>query len=256
MRKLLSFIIFVCGYLLISCVEVPKSIQPRLTVAAPEYLEGLLDTVAIQFKRDNDIPVSIRYVHPDSILLLAQSDPAIDLFIINNPKRRDKLIKDSLLDKNIYSCAFRLSYVMVTRTNGPECDDVKNWKDKSLRRVAIVNPQWEYEGFLAKRILDRRRSYNSLQDKLISTRSCDHLLSFMNADEADAALMFEFSIGNAQGLKIQQRFDDELKDYLQFCLGVASHTKFKEPAHAFLDLFESRLCDLYKFGGIYRISDD
>ncbi|MEE9441951.1 MAG: substrate-binding domain-containing protein [candidate division Zixibacteria bacterium] len=234
----------------------PRSIQARLTVAAPEYLEGLLDTVATQFKRDNDIAVTIRYVASDSILILAKSDAAIDLFIINNPKRHDQLIKNSLLDRNIYSCAFRLSYVMVTRVNGPACKDVKNWKDKNLRRVAIVNPQWEYEGKLARRILNNRRLYNTLQNKLIPARSSEHLLSFMTANEADAALMFEFSIGDTKGLIIQQRFDDELKDYLRFCTGVPPHTKFKKSAHAFLDLFDSRLCDLYKTAGVYQISDN
>ncbi|MFH1700696.1 MAG: substrate-binding domain-containing protein [Candidatus Zixiibacteriota bacterium] len=254
MQRLIRALIIIGSGLILSCAEVPKSIQARLTVAAPEYLEGLLDTVAVQFKRDNDISVTFRFVHPDSILLLAQSDPAIDLFIINNPNRRDKLIKDSLLDKNVYSCAFRLSYVMVNRTNGPQCDDVKNWRDKSLRRVAIVNPQWEYEGYLAGRVLRKRRIYNDLQDKLIPARNSEHLLSFLNTGEADAALMFEFSIKDAQGLIIRQRFDDELKDYLVFCIGVTPHSKFKKSARAFLDLFDSRLCDLYKFRGVYQIT--
>jgi len=55
-----------------------------------------------------------------------------------------------------------------------------------------------------------------------------------------------------KGLVVLQRLDEWLDNRLVICGAVTGHSKNKAAAQAFLDLLDSRLCPIYKIGGIYQ----
>jgi len=223
----------------------------RLTVAAPDYLAGILDSAAQQFEKENRIAVMILYMKPDNIIPQARANHNIDAFLTTDPKMFETLRNDTLMLDEKYDRAFWLSLVLVGRVDGPRTDRIERLAGDDFRRVVIVDSIAAYDGRLTAGVLDKHRLWKRLQAKLITAKSLDHLFSFLETREADATVLLESSLRGRKDLVVMQRFDDEAGTRLLLCGAVTVHSQHKESAQAFLDLFHSRLCDIYKIPGIY-----
>jgi len=235
------------------CNRVPPAPPAgQLKVVAPDFLRGILDRAAQQFQDENGVVVTITFVNPDSVIERAKAGLSNDLFFLGYPKRFDILKNDTALTSGTYSCPFRLSMVLVGRVDGPRGEKLDHLKRDEFRRVVIVDPAADYEGKLAARILNRHRLWDKLAKKLILAQSKNHLLTFLETKEADAALMFESSMLSGRGLAVLKRLDEDLDDRLVMCGAVMPRSKNKKVAQAFLDLLDSNLCLIYKINGIHQ----
>lgn len=240
-------IVFISG-----CGRTPQNQGVRLTVIAPNYLAEILDKAVLQFYEENGVRVSINYENPDSVISWIKAGLRADLFLSNNPKRFEMFQRDTSLVAGNYSCPFKMSMVMVGRVDGPSGHKLDDLKQDKFRRVVVIDPIKKYEGKLAAKVLNRRGLWNKLTQKLIIANSPDHLHSYLVTKEADAAIMFESSIRDTKGLVILKHLGEDLGDRLVICGAVIPGSKNKEVAQAFLDLLDSRLCQIYKTGGIYQ----
>ncbi len=237
---------------LFGCTRVSQDTAERINVLAPDYLQGILEPAAQEFTRENGTPVNIIYVEPDSVVGRAKSRARIDLFLKGNPRWMESLSRDTALTDGAYTCPFNLSLVVMGRTDGPAGDKIDNLKTDQFHRVVIIDPARKYEGQLAERILRRHHLWDKLQSRLILAQSREQLRSFLTTKEVDAAVVFESTVSGIKGLTVIDRMDKELEGRLVICGAVTSHSDRKKEARAFLDLLDSRLCPIYKIGGIYQ----
>ncbi len=238
--------------LVVGCARVSKESSVRVTAIAPDYLRNILDRAAAQFFEENGVQVNMVYVNPDSVTNRAKVSLNADLFLSNNPKRFEILCNDTLLVDSLYSCPFKLSLVMVGRADGPSGENLEDLTDDRFRRVVVLDLTKRYEGKMAAKVLNRKKVWDKLTEKLIIAESTDHLHSFLATREADAAVMFESSMQDKKNLVILKRVDDELGDRLVICGAVTPQSKNKEVAQAFIDLLDSGECQIYKIKGIYQ----
>jgi molybdenum ABC transporter molybdate-binding protein len=241
--------------LILGCAQVAQDNTERITMIAPLYLKGIIDGAVEQFQEENRVAVTVLYEHPDSVISRARTNVMADLFLAGNPRQFESLRKDSLLINGSYACPFRMSMVMVGRADGPSADKIDNLKQDKFRRVVIIDPDAGHEGRLARKVLEKRGLWKKLQSRLIRAHSIEQLHSFLNAKEADAAIMLESSLSDLKGMVVLQRLDKLDKGVdrqLVVCGTVTAHSKSREVAQAFLDLLDSRLCKIYKVGGIYQ----
>lgn len=254
-----SCFVFIGAFLLsaayIGCGGGEQISHPGLTVAAPDFLKGILDRAAAQFEEENKIHVEIVYDTPDSVIVRSRAGYRVDLFFAADPRLFRAIEDDTALIRSRYACPFRMSMVLAGRAGGPRADDLNDLRNDEFKRVVIVDPAAGYEGRLAADILKKRRLYDRLRAKLIPARSTEQLLSYMNTGEADAAVVFESSLHDQHGFVVMKRLDNLLDERLIVCGAVTAYSNNSASAQAFLDLLDSRLCPMYDIRGIYRITD-
>jgi len=256
MRPYVVFIaLLAAGIVAAGCDGGRKLNRPGLTVAAPDFLEGILDRAAKQFEVENDIPVQIIYDTPDSVIIRSKNGYRVDLFFAADPRRFRAMKNDTALMHGGYTCVFRMSMVLAGRSGGPRADKFDDIRKGEFKRVVIVDPAAGYEGRLAADILKKRRLYNRLRNKLVQARSTEQLLSYMNTGEADAAIVFESSLHDRPGFVVMERLDNLLEERLIICGAVTAYSNNTPSAQALLDLLDSRLCPIYDVRGIYRAAD-
>lgn len=239
------------------CSRMNKGNFSGLTIVAPDYLKGVIDTVAAQFEAENKTRVRVVYEPFDKVLAKA-GQSGIDLFVIGDtdrPETRQAL--DSLLGENNYSCPFRLSLIVAGRPDGPSCGDIKDLAGDDFRRVVMVDTM-QYEGQLALDALQRTHLWKKVRDKLILAKSTPQMVSYLNSGEADAALALEVSMRDEKGWSFLARLDDDRKIQrrLLHCAGVTSAASDKNAARALLDLFDLDTCPLYRINGVSQNSDE
>lgn len=222
---------------------------------APDHLQTVLDKAAAQFYEENRIKVSFIYVPGEDIIGKLDSLSPFDAFITYNAGRFERIEKDLQIQDG-YSCPFRLSLVLAGPADGPDLEKLDQLKKEYIRRVVIVDPEAGYEGQLAEEILIKTGLWEKIQPKLIMARSASHLLTYLATGEADAAIMLESSMADGSKAVIHQRLDKPLAKYLLHCGAVTPGSKNKESARAFLDLLDSRLCEMYKLKGVYQNTDE
>ncbi len=227
--------------------------QAHIRVIAPDYMKPVFDRAAAQFYRENKIPVILVYKSPDSLLEKAKADFRSDIVFFPKPKKNDYLESDSLLNFATMSCPFKISTVFINRIEGPQVSELRDLKKNSIRRFVMIDPELSYEGDLCRRILEKHKVWDKIGDKLILARSSEHLLTYLETGEADAALAFEHSFAGYRNIVIKQRFDDYLGYRLHYCGLLLSHSRQKKSAQAFLDFFDSRLCRVYELPGVMRL---
>jgi molybdate transport system substrate-binding protein len=249
-----AVVILVCPVML-GCAGGHQAPPQGLTVAAPDYLKGILDRAATQFKEENGIPVEIMYLPPDSIKIYGEHSIRVDVFIGADPKQFAAFKKDTSLVYGRYSCPFALSVVLAGRIGGPRTDQLDGLKDAEFHRIVIVDPSAGYEGKLAETALRKKHVWNKIQNRLILARSTDQLLSYLTSGEADAAVMLESSLYGSTGLTVMSRLDDLFGERLIHCGAVTADSRNKASAKAFLDLLDLRLCPMYDIPGIKCISN-
>lgn len=246
--------ILICSVML-GCTGGHKAPPQGLTVAAPDYLKGILDRAAAQFNEENGIPVEIIYLPPDSIKIYGEHSLRVDVFIGADPKQFAAFKKDTSLVYGRYSCPFALSVVLAGRADGPRTDELDGLKDAKFQRIVIVDPATGYEGKLGETALKKKHVWNKIQNRLVLARSSDQLLSYLTSGEADAAVMLESSLYGSTGLTVMSRLDDLFGERLIHCGAVTADSHNKASAQAFLDLLGLRLCPMYDIPGVNCISN-
>jgi len=224
-----------------------------ITVMAPDFLRNIIDHAAGQFYRETGTRVNTLYEHPDKVIERVKTGSGIDLFFLNNSKRFKILSNDTALVEKNYLCPFRLSLVMVGRSDGPVAEDLEALRHERFRRVVIIDPAFSYEGKVTAALLSRKKVWSKIVKKLILARSPEHLTSYLATGEADAAILFESSTGNIPGITILKSFDEQLQDRLTICGAVPPSSGNKAVARAFLDLFQSPQCEIYKIEGVHPL---
>jgi len=243
------------GLMLVDCTGNRQAAHPGLTVAAPDYLKGILDRAAGQFKEENHIPVDVIYLPPDSVVIYARNSLRVDVFIAPDPELFKSFRDDTSLIHGAYSCPFALSVALVGRTEGPRTDKLAGIESDEFRRIVIVDPASGYEGRLAETALKKRHVWNKIRNRLIPARSIDQAMSYMTSGEADAAVVLESSIYGRTGLTVMSRLDNIFGDRLVHCGTVAARSDDKASAQAFLDLLDLRLCPMYDIPGVTCLRD-
>lgn len=256
MKRLFMLIVILPAVIIgLGCGGESPGVQPGLTVAAPNYLKGILDRATAQFEEENRIPVKILFTVHDSVIGYAGRGSHLDAFLAADPKQFRALENDTTVAGGKFVCPFRMSLVLAGRAGGPRAEDLKDLRGEEFRRVVIVDPDVGYEGRLAAEVLKKRRLWDRLQPKLIRARSIEQLLSYLKTGEADAAILFESSLHEHRGATVMQRLDTLLDDRLLVCGAVTASSKQRSSAQAFLDLLSLRLCPLYDIRGIYRMGN-
>lgn len=250
---LLSIILLVLP-VLSTCSKMGQGRYAGPTIVAPDYLKGVIETIAGQFETENKTRVRVIY-EPFNRVLARAGESGVDLVVIGDADRDEQRRGlDSIIgDDGPYSCPFRLSLIAAGRPDGPSCADVKGLADDAFHRIVMVDTL-QYEGRLAKEALDRARVWKKLKDKLIMARTSQQLVSYLKTGEADAVLALEISLREEKGWTILARLDTDrrIQKRLLHCAGVTAASSDPETARAFLDLFDSRLCPMYKLPGIAR----
>lgn len=256
-RIILLSIIALAAMAVFACAKFGKGSFSGLTIVAPDYLQGAIETVAGQFENENKTHVRVIYAPSDKVLARA-GESAADLFVIGDAERNDcREALDSIVGDGPYSCPFRLSLIVAGRQGGPVCDDTRGLADDAFHRVVMVDTL-RYEGMLAREALERARVWKKIRDKLILAPTSRELASYVQSGEADAALALEVSLRGETGWTFLARLDDDRRVYkrLLHCAGVTAAASDKNAARALLDLFDSRLCPLYRLPGIAQNTED
>lgn len=247
-----AILILVLLTLIFGCAEVRRDKHIQLTMAAPDYLKGILETATAQFKEENNITIRIVYDKSGSVISRVRSSPEIDLFIAASRERFDRLLPDSVMFADYYSCPFRLSLFIAHRFDGPKATDPKHLMQDRFRRVVIIDPENGYEGLLAKEILKRFKVWDKLSSKIVKAESREHMLSYLASGEADAAVILESSLHGQKGFVSLRRLDLGIEEHLIHCGAVTRWSQNQKTARAFLDFLDSPFCGIYKITGVYR----
>jgi molybdate transport system substrate-binding protein len=239
------------------CSRLSKGGFSGLTVVAPDYLKGVIETVTNEFEKENNTRVQVIYEPFDQVLDRAGHN-GVDLFVIGDPDQPEiRETLDSLLKDGDFLRPFRLSLVLAGRPDGPICDNIKDLAGDDFHRVVVLDTA-QYEGWLAQEALQRAGVWKKIRDKLILARSISQMVSYLKSGETDAVAALEVSLRDEKGWIPLARLDDDrrIQRRLLHSVGMVRATADTSTARALLDLFDLRECPLYRVKGVLRNSEE
>jgi molybdate transport system substrate-binding protein len=235
------------------CAQVSDTGARQITVLAPRVLADIVKVAADQFRTENKVRVAVTAVADDALYDELHRGGGFDLFVACGPgPMRTIARKDTLFYENSYECRFALGLVLAGRRDGPALSEIADLKDEAVHRVVIIDPGASYEGYLGREILKKYHLFKDIRPRLIEARTRAQAVSYLETGEADAAVLFEYTLASISNGRRIAYLNDKINDKLTVCGAVISSSRNRETARAFLDLLSSSQCAIYNLAGVYK----
>lgn len=230
--------------LLFSFVVLRGSIQAQdLTVAAASDLQFAMQDITAAFLKQTDKHVNVVYGSSGNFYEQIQNGAPFDLFFSANLDYARNLESAGLAEPGtVYPYATGKIVLWVPAASKLNLrDGLRAVLDRSVRKLAIANPQHAPYGQAAVAALKKQDLYDRVSDKLVLGENISQTASFVLSGSADAGIV-ALSLALSPNMKDKGRYAEvPAADYApieQGCV-VLAKSRNKAAAHAFLDFIKT-----------------
>ena len=154
----------------------------------------------------------------------------------------DTLVKEDLIAD--HATLLSNDLVMVVPTNSRHAfTTVKELTDKSVKKVAIGQPESVPAGQYAKETLTTRKVWDSLQSKLVYAKDVRQVLTYVETGNVDAGLVYKTDALTSSKVKIALRIIPGVHSPILYPAGVVKETKHAAEAKAFYAYLRTKEAD-------------
>ncbi|WP_319370264.1 molybdate ABC transporter substrate-binding protein [uncultured Ilyobacter sp.] len=243
---LFSLLIFACGK-----NKEAAEIKKEITVSAAASLTEIMDELKPLFEEKYNTKLIVNLASSGTLQRQIEEGAPVDVFISASENKMDILMEKGLLEEDARENLLKNSLVLIV--NKESIDKVKSMKDlnKSDVKVSIGEPGSVPAGRYAKESLEYYGDYEGIEANLIFAKNVKQVLSYVEAGEVDAGIVYESDIVNLKNSVTAQKIEVESHSPIVYPGAVIKSSENKKSAKEFIEFFKSsevkKLAEKYGF---------
>ncbi|QHW29866.1 molybdate ABC transporter substrate-binding protein [Paenibacillus rhizovicinus] len=207
--------------------------KTELLVSAAASLKDSLDVIEKTYeKKHPDIDLVFNYGSSGTLQKQIEQGAPADIFFSAGRKQMDTLVKESLIGD--HATLLKNVLVMVVPANSKfTFTTVKELTNKSIKKIAVGQPESVPAGQYAKETLTTRNVWNPLQSKLVYAKDVRQVLTYVETGNVDAGFVYKTDALTSSKVKIALKITDDVHSPILYPAGVVKETKHAAEAKAF-----------------------
>jgi molybdate transport system substrate-binding protein len=224
--------------------------KTELLVSAAASLKDSLDQIEIKYEKLHpDIDLQFNLGSSGTLQKQIEQGAPADLFLSAGTKQMDALIEGKLVSKS--TMLLKNDLVLIVPSDSKKTfKSVSELTDKSIKNIAIGQPESVPAGQYAKETLTVRKVWEPLQDKLVFAKDVRQVLTYVETGNVDAGFVYRTDALISNKVKIVLKVHSMAHkpiDYPAAVLKESKHPKQAEDFYAYLQTAESKAV-FVKFG--------
>lgn len=220
----------------------PAAATPKKTellISAAASLKDSLDAIEKQYEKAHPtINLVFNYGSSGTLQKQIEQGAPADLFFSAGKKQMDALVKQDLVDssKNL----LQNELVMIVPSDSKmKFTTVKELTNKSIKKIAIGQPESVPAGQYAKETLTARQVWDSLQKKIVFAKDVRQVLTYVETGNVEAGFVYKTDALISKKVKIAIEIIAGLHSPIVYPAGVVSESKHGAQAKAFYAYLQS-----------------
>jgi molybdate transport system substrate-binding protein len=212
----------------------------NLTVSAATSLQNALKDIEPAYRKR--IPtVTITYNLGSSGALQQQIEQGapVDIFISAAPKQMNALQTKGLLLTDTRRNLLKNQVVLIAPKNVTSISNFKDLKGNSVRKISIGDPESVPAGQYSKEVLTSLNLYNQIQAKLVFAKDVRQVLSYVEAGDVDAGLVYITGAKVSDRIKVIATAPESSHAPIIYPVAVLKDSKNPDAAKAFVQFLAS-----------------
>ncbi len=218
---LLSVFLFAAG-----CAK--ENPRQRVYLFAASSLTDVLPAVAAALADSlQDIEISYNFAASSILARQILAGSPADLFISASPVWVEALIERKRLPREWVVPLLANKLAVVVRNNGngpPRLNGLGDLLTSQVRFIALGDPAHVPAGMYAKQALEKAGLWRRLRQRVVSGQNVRAALSFVEAGEADAAIVYVTDVRVSPRVKLAFVLPDSLQPQIVYTLAVLDST--------------------------------
>lgn len=231
---LFSILIFGCGS---DKAEVAE--KKEITVSAAASLTELMGDLKPLYEEKYGGVLTVNLASSGTLKKQIEEGAPVDIFISASSKKMDALMEKGLIEEGTREDLLRNKVVLIVAKESSQ--KVKTLEDLAEDgvKVSIGEPGSVPAGRYAKESLEYYGEYEGIEGRLIFAKNVKQVLSYVEAGEVDAGIVYKSDAVNLKNSVISQEIDEESHSSIVYPGAVIKASKNKETAEDFIEFFKS-----------------
>jgi molybdate transport system substrate-binding protein len=214
--------------------------KTELLVSAAASMQDSLETLEKLYEKAHPT-VNLVFNYGSSGTLqkqIEQGAPA-DLFISAGKKQMDALVKEDLISDN--KTLLKNDLVMVVPTDSKIAfKSVKDLAGKSVKKVAIGQPESVPAGQYAKETLTKLKAWDTVKDKVVYAKDVRQVLSYVETGNVEAGFVYKTDAITSKKVKVAIRVAPEAHSPIIYTAGVVKESNKAAEAKKFYAYLQTK----------------
>ncbi|TYP78153.1 molybdate transport system substrate-binding protein [Paenibacillus methanolicus] len=217
-----------------------KTKKTELLVSAAASLKDSLGDIEKQYEKTHaNIDLTFNFGSSGTLQKQIEQGAPADLFFSAGQKQMDALKKEELVDTS--ATILRNSLVMIVSSDSDLAfTTVKELTAKSIKKVAIGQPESVPAGQYAKETLTARKTWDALQDKLVYAKDVRQVLNYVETGNADAGFVYRTDALTSRKARIAINVDARAHAPIVYPAGIVKATEHPAEAKAFFAYLKTK----------------
>jgi molybdate transport system substrate-binding protein len=210
-----------------------------LLFAAASTTEAM-DEIRAEFERLHPaVTVRTSYAASSALARQIEAGARADVFLSANTQWIDFLKMKRLVARSRSLLGNRL--VIIIPADSPfKIDTPSDLAQKSIRRIALADPQAVPAGIYARQALEKLKLWESLRPKVAGAADVRQALKFVETGAAEAGIVYATDAAAEQGVRIALTLDPELSEPIRYPVALLTRATNNAAAVTFYEFLASK----------------
>jgi molybdate transport system substrate-binding protein len=213
--------------------------KTELIISAAASLKDSLDEIEKLYeKQHTDIDLTLNYGSSGTLQKQIEQGAPADVFLSAGAKQLDALVKAKLIGD--HKTLLKNELVMVVPTDSKlTFNTVRQLTGKSIKKIAIGQPESVPAGQYAKEMLTTRQVWDTLKDKYVYAKDVRQVLTYVETGNVDVGFVYKTDALTSDKVRIALHIASGLHSAIVYPAGVVKESKHAAEAKAFYTYLQS-----------------
>ncbi|MFC5651007.1 molybdate ABC transporter substrate-binding protein [Paenibacillus solisilvae] len=214
--------------------------QTEILVSAAASLKDSLNEIEKVFEKEHpNINLTFNYGSSGTLQKQIEQGAPSDLFFSAGKKQMDALVKQGLISNS--KTILNNELVMIVPSDSKRTfTTVRELNDKSIKKIAIGQPESVPAGQYAKETLITRKVWDQLQSKLVYAKDVRQVLTYVETGNVDAGFVYKTDALTSKKVKIAIKIIPGVHTPIVYPAGIVKESKHSVEANAFFTFLQSK----------------
>ncbi|PWW08556.1 molybdate transport system substrate-binding protein [Paenibacillus cellulosilyticus] len=219
------------------------SSKTELIISAAASLKDSLDEIEKLYEQQHsDIDLTFNYGSSGTLQKQIEQGAPADVFFSAGAKQMDALVKEDLIGD--HKTLLKNELVMVVPSDSKlTFNTVKQLTSKSIKKIAIGQPESVPAGQYAQETLTKRNVWDTLKDKFVYAKDVRQVLTYVETGNVDAGFVYKTDALTSKKVKIALHIAPDVHTAIVYPAGVVKESKHAAEAKAFYTYLQSDKAD-------------
>ena len=240
-RKLLGHVLLTTAAMVFAGVFVScgdDADEPVLVFAAASLTDPLTE-LAGSFEEKTGVKSDLNFAGSNALARQIVAGAPADLFLSAGASPVDLLIEEGLAKESDVRELLGNELVVVTGQDAARVQSLESLQDERVKRVTIVDPGLGPAGRYAEQALRSAGIWDSLLPKVILASDVRAVLSYVEAGNVDAGIVYRTDAATTPELKVAYRVPSELHSPVRYLGAVIEGAGSSDSAARMLEFLTS-----------------